>query len=157
MATAVYFGIIQIRKLSDEKYLSFVMNHFLQKIGPQPSLQSGTLLFSDGWWGIGTGVLNYDTLFQSEELQNSEKSFYDKWTRDYRISCFKIDYSLDRRQNSHVPDTDFFRPWTTAIFSRCLCIRKHWTKERISCIGKFITPTKFRTLLVKKHYSDSLA
>jgi len=74
----------------DDKYLSFIMTHFLLKIGPKSSLQSRTVLFSDRWWGISTGVLNYDTFFHCEELQNSGKSFYDKRTRDYSISCLKM-------------------------------------------------------------------
>jgi len=84
MATAVDFGIIsnqalfQIMKLSDDKYLLFIMTHFLLKIGPKSSLQSGTELFSDSWQGIGVRVLNCDTFFHHEELQNSRRSFYDK-------------------------------------------------------------------------------
>ena len=58
MVTAVDFGIIS---LSADKYLKFITTHFLLKIGPKSSLQSGTVLFSEGWWGIGAGVLKYDT------------------------------------------------------------------------------------------------
>jgi len=81
------------------------MTHFLLKIGPKFSLQTGTVLFSDCWQGIGggidlkenfsfrsmgAGVLNYDTFCISEELQNSGKSFYGKRTWDDRISCLKM-------------------------------------------------------------------
>jgi len=84
------------------------MTHFLLKIDPKSSLQSGTVLFSDSWWGISTGIISGHSLekvsihfhrssrvlgvtkaikpqismhfFQHEELQNSEKSFYGKRT-----------------------------------------------------------------------------
>jgi len=49
MATAVDFALFQISKLPDDKYLSFIITHFLLKIGPKSSLQSGTVLYSDGW------------------------------------------------------------------------------------------------------------
>ena len=48
------------------------------------------VLFSDHWWGIRVGVLNYDTFFNREELQNSGKAFYGKWTWDYHIPCLKM-------------------------------------------------------------------
>jgi len=48
------------------------MTHFLLKISPKSSLQLGTVLLSNRWQGIGTGVSNYDTYFHCEELQKSE-------------------------------------------------------------------------------------
>jgi len=52
-------------KLSDEKYLAFIMTCFLLKIGPKSSLQLGTVLFSDGWWGFISGYVleNYQHIF----------------------------------------------------------------------------------------------
>ena len=46
MATAVDLALFQIRKLLDDKYLSFVMTHFLLKIGPKSGLQPGTAFFA---------------------------------------------------------------------------------------------------------------
>jgi len=71
-------ALFQIWKLLADKYLLFIMTYFLLKIGPKASLQLRKVLFSDGWWVIGTGVLNYDTFSHHEELQNSRKSFYRK-------------------------------------------------------------------------------
>ena len=68
MVTAV--ALFQIWKLSAEKYLSFIMTRFLLKIGPKSSLQPGTVLFSDCWWVIGEGVLNYDP-FHHEDYSES--------------------------------------------------------------------------------------
>jgi len=48
------------------------MTQFLLKIGPKSSLQSGTVLFSDGWWLIGTGVLKYATCFTTESSKTAE-------------------------------------------------------------------------------------
>jgi len=86
MVTAVDFikilALFQIWKLSSDKYLSFIVTHFLLKIDPKSSLQLRTVLFSDRWWGIGMGVLNYNTFFHHKELQIVEKSFYGKRTWD---------------------------------------------------------------------------
>jgi len=62
MVTAVYYGLFQIRKLLDDKYL-VRYRHWCFKL----------------WYFYGC-----------EELQNSKKVFYDKQTRNYRISCLKM-------------------------------------------------------------------
>ena len=80
MVTAIYFG----------KYRMINICGFLLKIGLKCSLQSETVLFCDGWWGIGISVLNYDTFFHCKQPQNSGKSFYDKRTGDYHISFLKM-------------------------------------------------------------------
>jgi len=35
-----------------------IMVHFLLKISPKFSLQSEKVIFSNGWWGIGEGVIS---------------------------------------------------------------------------------------------------
>jgi len=51
---------------------------FRWKSVQKSSLQLGTVLFSNCWRSIGIGVLNYDTFYHREELQNSGKSFHRK-------------------------------------------------------------------------------
>jgi hypothetical protein len=39
-------ALFQIRKLFDDKYLSFLVTNFLLKIGPKSGLQPGTAFFA---------------------------------------------------------------------------------------------------------------
>jgi len=77
--------------------LSFIMTHFLLTIGPISSLQPEILLFSDRWWGIGAGCLNYDT-FHSEELQKQRKTYF-RW---FLVTKNHWRYDLTRRTTKHV-------------------------------------------------------
>ena len=116
MVTAVDFikilALFQIWKLSSDKYLSFIVTHFLLKIDPKSSLQLRTVLFSDRWWGIAIGVLNYNTFFHHKELQNSGKVILRKTNlrlnvylaskcQPSRVRVFE--YSLVQKLNPHIP------------------------------------------------------
>jgi len=129
-------ALFQIRKLLDDKYLSFIMTNFLLKVGPKSSQQPGTVLFSDGWWGINVGVLNYDTFSTAKSSKTAENhskinkldtsTYLDsKWQQLCLASV--LDYSLAQRKNTHVPGVRFVQPWTTANFFQYICIRKHCT------------------------------
>jgi len=75
------------------------------------SLQSGTMLFSNLWWRICVGVLNYNTfsttnISKTAENHDTENGLKitaylaSKWQQPDRASV--LDYSLVWRQNPHV-------------------------------------------------------
>jgi len=119
----------QLTKISPilQAWFLYSVNIFLQKIGPKSSLQPATVLFSNHWWGIRKGVLNYDP-FRLRRAPKQRKIILRKTV--LRLTCILpqnadsparlvvFNYSLAQRQNPQVPGvwaTDFSGPGCVKI------------------------------------------